>query len=170
MPSWIPFALSVLALLVALGTSGALFLIYAGLEQPTDTWQEQRVSTIEDALSILEDAPQTDLSEIGKLIQEFAGDLDDMEKRLQEGISETKRRESRVRASVRRALERMEEDGEIDPNLFATAEEVLGGNGDTGPAEGVPPVHQNMGGDPLDQPSSVPGLTVRDLMIAHGDV
>lgn len=115
-------------------------------------------------LDDLTERPEANLDPFVELLTEFAGRMDQYERDLEEGLDVSRRREARVRQAVHRALQKYEEDGEIDPGLAALAGEIQPADGDGGPEEGVQPVPEGMD---WDQPSSIPGVSLGQLRQAR---
>lgn len=63
---------------------------------------------------------------------------------VDEGIQDVRRRENRIRASVRRAREELEEFGATSPALEAEASELRELDGEGSEPEGVPPVREDL--------------------------
>jgi len=137
-------------------------------------------ATIKHTASVEEDAAPDSrwkdaLGEIAALaggheseIQRLRDQVKRLEIALAEGIEHEERRERRIKASVRRARAQLTELGAEDPALEAEWDALPQSDGDGGEAEGVPPVSKEMGADPLDGPSSVPGVSIRQLRYARG--
>jgi len=61
-------------------------------------------------------------------------------------IRDIKRKENRIRATVRRAREELEDVGQVSPGLAAEARELFGGDGSGGDEGGVPAVQGDVAG------------------------
>lgn len=158
-----------LALGLVLGASGVIVWYFgtdhgpnASTEAPGEPYLRDRLDELTQRVHALEDTPEYDLGPIVSLLEELAAQMDTFERDLEEGLDVARRRENRIRTAVSRAMARLEEDGEADPNLLAVAEELRDRDGGRGEEEGVQPVQEGLG-VAFDQPSAVPGLTERQL-------
>lgn len=86
---------------------------------------------------------------------------------VDEGIRHVERAERRVRQTIRRTQQKLEDVGLSDPALDAEAQEYFDADESGGGEEEVQPVQADVGPD-LDGPSSVPGVTLRQLAQARG--
>lgn len=102
-------------------------------------------------------APPYDDSELRELLELVVQELEsvradygewkaDINTAVAEGIKHVERAENRIRATVRRAREELEEGGVRSPGLEAEARDLFGEHGDGGGARGVPPVPNGVGG------------------------
>lgn len=111
------------ALAVAVGT---LWAVYRGSpgphtgESPAYDDSELRSAVIEVAEGL--DELRADYSQFHALVTEA----------VDNGIREIKRKENRIRATVRRAREELEDSGIVSPGLQAEARELLEGDGARG--------------------------------------
>lgn len=91
------------------------------------------------------------LRTLAELIDESRADYvqfkGDIVTAVDEGIRDVKRRENRVRATVRRAREELEDGGLKSPGLDAEALELFGSDGAGGEGGGVPAVPDNVASD-----------------------
>lgn len=124
----------------------------------------QRLDALEQRMNALEDTPSVNFDPIRELLEELGERMDSYERDLEEGLDVARRREARIRQTVRRAQTRMEEEGELDPAFVAEVEELQRRDGAASPGEGVQPVPEDVGGG---TPSSIPGVTVEQLRKAR---
>jgi len=87
---------------------------------------------------------------------------------LAEGIEHEERRERRIKATVRRARAERDEDDEPDPALEGEWDEIRDRDDERSEERGMRELPGEMDADPLDGPSSVPGVTIRQLRHARG--
>ena len=150
-----------------LGAGGVLLLARVTREEPLGVAlaaMEHRLNTLEHEWDqFTESAP--DLQPITDVLEDMARQMTDFERDLEEGLEVTRRREARVRVAVARAAKRMEESGEIDPGFVAEVEEIQRRDGGESESIQLPTLQ---GGVDLDQPSSIPGVTLRELWQAEG--
>lgn len=114
-------------------------------------------------------APVHDDSEVRGYIHSLAESIDEVRAdytefrsmvltAVDEGIRDVKRRENRVRATVRRAREELADGGSWSPGLEAEAGDLLAGDAGRGGSEAVPPVPTHMAGpEPGNRFAQFPG-------------
>jgi len=108
------------------------------------------------------------------LRKDIGADLDEMASRIkrltmaiEEGIERVDRSERRIGATIKRAQEKLALAGYEDPGLEAEAEGLRLLDGEGGGVGQLPTVQPGVE-DPGDRPSSIRGLTVRQLQKVRG--
>lgn len=99
------------------------------------------------------------------LVKDLAQDMDRFDEELADGLKRAKRHEDRVRAAIRRAEESVDGEFELSPAVQAEIAEHRREHEDERPPEGVQPVREALD---LNRESSIPGVTVRQLLRAQG--
>ncbi len=126
----------------------------------------------DDALTTLIDrvaALTSTLDDVVTTVNEFREWKGDIIVAVDEGIREVKRREERVKATVRRAQKELAEVGYEHPGLEAEATELQLIDGGGGEDPGVPPMYEDMAdASQGPEPSSIPGVTAEQLRRARG--
>lgn len=130
-------SVALLALITALY---GLWRVHLGSQSP-DTPEVVAYDDLELRAAVIEvaeglDEIRADYTEFRALVTEA----------VDNGIREIKRKENRIRATVRRAREELEDSGIVSPGLQAEARELLEGDAGRSGAEGVPAVQQDVGG------------------------
>lgn len=130
--------ISVMALLVASAAAwGAFRLSTEGFPDPTPPYDDR---ALREALVALQEALETQ----GDQIERLQADYKSLVVAVDEGIQDVKRRENRIRASIRRAQEELEEHGVQVPSIEAEAAEIRQLDGEGSPDQGVPPVREDL--------------------------
>lgn len=142
----------VVSLLALSGAALALFRVKVG-STPPDT---PRAPAYDD--SELRNAVVGVLEELGSLRADYEEFRSDIITAVDEGIRDVKRRENRIRATVRRAREELEEGGIRSPGLEAEARDLLEEHGTRGDEGGMHPVQPHVANVPAgDRFAAFPG-------------
>lgn len=108
--------------------------------------------------------PRQRLKKLVRRMKALEADHDVVRAAVAEGIAHVERVESRIRATVRRAREELEERGLESPGLEAEAKELRIVDGSGSEAGELPPVPEEVG-EPM---SSIEGVTAAQLARARG--
>lgn len=124
-------------------------------QQPSPPDHTQELDELRRRITELEQRPAAEqvaaedfdllMEPVVELLAEFQGELQEMQEALEHGLKTAERRERRIRSAVTRGINRLEESGEIDPNLEATIAEVLDDYAVRSREEELPPVHPRLG-------------------------
>lgn len=136
--TYLAVGLSVSALLAALAAAGWAWRLSARDQPPPGPAYDDRA--VLEALDGLLEASQNQAAQIERVQADYKA----LVVAVDEGIQDVRRRENRIRASVRRAQEELEEHGVSVPSIEAEASELRSLDGERGEPERMPAVHQDM--------------------------
>lgn len=135
-----------------------VFEVYRRIEDLRDRYETPVPIAYDDqavrrAIDVLTENHET----LDDALRALAEDIRDQTLAIAEGIERTDRAERRVKAVVTRAKRKLADDGFLDEALDAEAASLRRDDEASGGANGVPPMQQNVGGNPAPDMSAFPG-------------